>query len=330
MSDLYDKVAKLDRSIADRWKARSKDKPEYKLQGADIDAIVGPLVKSGTVTENQVKAIVVLVQGSKYGSVEAIRNRLRYYVQLMENRLLLPMEPLVGSALAPVFDALSASTVSMISFTSPKTGVSYAPFDYLAIRKLIDASKLIVAEVRVNGLGALVKLQGQYYSNRNILLFYEGLAPKERTATLVHEVTHVIQDFRDARANAIHFEADAYIAENVSRRASNTKHDDADEIDEAAYGAAKFVTERKAGGNDKEWLTAYDAVTNAVKKSDVYKSKAGLWIDKKKDEKESELSLLQAAVKELEKSQQAFQEWAKDALDTTFIAPLRRVKELIP
>lgn len=334
MGEIYEKIAKFDRGIADRWKARTKENPDYKLRAGDIDAIIYPMMKvSKKISEKQANAIAECVKGTKIDrkDVEPVRARLTYYVQLAEERGGLDWEPLVGeAALAPVFAALSGPAILKIVFKSPKTGVSYAPIDYLSVRKLVEASKIICAEARVGGLSMLTQSQGEYYSNSNILIVYDGLSPTERAMTIVHEVTHLIQDFRDARGIATHFEADAFIAGAVAAHVLVGKQEAASAIYDTAFKAAKFIIGGKTGAGDKDWLAAYDAVVGAVNKSDAYRSKARLWVDKGKDEKESEPVALAEAIRKLEKEAQDFADWAKDAVDSTFIAPLRQVKHLIP
>jgi hypothetical protein len=334
MGELYDRIAAFDRGIADRWKARTKEKADYKLRAWDIDAIIAPMMRGRKkITEKQANAIAEFVKGTKRDlkDVDPIRARLTYYVRLAEEFGGIELEPLVGeAALAPVFEALSGPAILKIAFKSPKTGVYYMPIDYLSVRKLVEAGKVTCAEARVGGLSMLTQAQGEYHSGHNILVVYAGLSQTDRAMTIVHEVTHLIQDFRDARGMVTHFEADAFIAGAMVEHVLLGRQEAGGAIYDAAFKAAKFVVDRKVGPGDKDWLAAYDAVVAAVNASDTYKAKARLRVDKGKGETESEPAALADAIGKRVKDAQDFANWAKDALDETLIAPLRRIKDVIP
>jgi len=83
MSALYDQVAALDKGIADRWKARTRDNPGHKLTPGDIDAIVSPMLKksdlqrgAARITEKQAEAIVALVRATNFdkGGVDRLHH----------------------------------------------------------------------------------------------------------------------------------------------------------------------------------------------------------------------------------------------------------------
>ena len=69
-SKFYDELAALDRGIANRWKARSRDNPKYELKLKDMVAILEPLLfnnPSKKITDNQIKAIAKLVGSRSSG-----------------------------------------------------------------------------------------------------------------------------------------------------------------------------------------------------------------------------------------------------------------------
>lgn len=334
MSELYDRAAKLDRGVADRWKARSGDKPDYKLKPDDIDAMMGPLVGRGkTMTESQANAVALLVQGTRIDrkDVPLIRARLRNFMHKAEDAGSLDLKPLItADELAPVLSALTTPSIGLINFKSPKTGLTYSAFDYAAVRKFVESKTILVAEALIGGLSPVAKQDGEYNSDQNVLIVYSGLSPTDRIVTVVHESTHVIQDFRDAKGISTHFEADAFIAEAVviSSLVGQQEFDDA--IKEAAFAAAQLVIDRKASGSDKGWTDAYQAVLDAVNKSPVYRAKARLWVDKGNADTTSELAMLNKTIDDLKKAHEALVDWAKDALDVTLLAPVKRIGEVIP
>jgi hypothetical protein len=66
MSKFYDELAALDRGIANRWKARSHDNPDFRLQPKDIEVILDPLMQpKGMIKETQVEAIEKLILEGK-------------------------------------------------------------------------------------------------------------------------------------------------------------------------------------------------------------------------------------------------------------------------
>ena len=332
MGALYDSIAAFDRGIADRWKARTKENADHKLRAADIDAIVGPMMRTEKkITQKQANAIVTFVKAAKIerADVAPIRQRLTYYVKLAEAALGLEREPLVGADLLPIYAALSSAAVLKLNFKSPKTSITYAPIDYLTVRKLIEMKEIICAEVRISELANLTRAEGVYSTSFNILTLYSGQTPIEREMTIVHEATHAIQDFRDAKGIATHFEADAFVAEAVVLRTLNRGAEGDNDIESAALKAADIVLEGTAQST-QAWRDAYDAVLKAVNGSPGYSAKSRLMVDWGQDEKNRELDVLKAAVAELEKGSKAFRDWAKEALDETFVTPIRRIPEVLP
>jgi hypothetical protein len=327
MTTLYDRIAAFDRDVADRWKRQTKGDEKRKLKARDIDAIMAPLVGRGkTLTEKQADAIATFVRGMtiEQAEVPRIRARLRFYVAVAERRVALEWVPMLSDDLKPVFAALEGPALLHLFFRSPKSNVQYTPMDYLAVRKLIDDGKIMCAQVKLGGLSALAPLDGEYYSDSNLLLVYSGQTPTELADSIIHEVTHAIQDLKDARAIVTHFEADAFIAGLVATRlATNPADAPTDGIEGAAYRAAGFVIDGKTGPANKDWLAAYDAVVAEVNKSDAYKARSRVWMDKGQGEAESETALLAKTIADLEAHAKAVRDWAKEAADVMFVKPIR-------
>src|SRR5215475_5466118 len=99
MSDLFDKVFKLDQGIASRWKAQTSDDPNHPLTAQDIDVIVKPLLngKRHSVGMKQADAIIEVMQPPR-ATREGI-DRLRGLVEDMERGRLTELEVLMGDEL---------------------------------------------------------------------------------------------------------------------------------------------------------------------------------------------------------------------------------------
>jgi hypothetical protein len=276
-SKFYDELAALDRGIADRWKVRAHDDPKRKLKPKDVEAILDPLMKpDGTINEKQVEAIakIVLDGACTDEALAVIQVYIEVGVQagLFQNGgdvLVTPEE------FKPVTNALGTGMTGKIAFKSPGTNFSYVPGHYQAIQSLIFKSKIFVFEVRLHSMDIFARIQtiGQYRSNSNYLYIFAGRPPAETAMTIVHEVTHAIQDWQDISARNKYVEADAYIAGAVADISQGGKGTDANKgkIYTPAMDAAKLVVAGKASGTDKEWTDAYKAVVKDVEKNDTYK-----------------------------------------------------------
>ena len=102
------------------------------------------------------------------------------------------------------------------------------------------------------------KNDGEYRSDFNMLIIYRKLDSDAFTATVVHEATHAIRDWRDVRTRTHFNEADAYIAANTTL---DEPFDGA--LQTAAFRASRFVIERKAQPGNKDWQKAYENVVKA-------------------------------------------------------------------
>jgi hypothetical protein len=276
-SKFYDEVAALDRAIADRWKRRAKDDPKRKLRPRDVEAILDPLMKpKGTITERQVEAISKLVLDATWTNeaLAVIQVYIKVGVEagLFQNGGDVMVTP---DEFKPVTNALGTGMTGRIAFRSPGTNFSYVPGHYQAIQSLISASKIFVLEVRMHNMDTFARVPtlGQYRSDANHLYIFAGRPPAETAMTIVHEVTHAIQDWQDVSAKNKYIEADAYIAGAIADLAQGGKATavQAGEIYTPAMEAAKLVVAGKANASDTVWTDAYKAIVKDVEKRDAYK-----------------------------------------------------------
>ena len=73
MSDLFNNLTALDRKLADRWKIRTRDNVRHVLTPADIDFILGELIRSARttdITDNQGSAIIMMYNASVVANSE--------------------------------------------------------------------------------------------------------------------------------------------------------------------------------------------------------------------------------------------------------------------
>ena len=93
-----------------------------------------------------------------------------------------------------------------------------------------------------------------------------GMDPRKRRVAVVHEATHVIQDWEDVTSFVHHSEADAFIAESVTELSlyPDSRDPDDDDLEKKALAAAKMVIDKTAIDSNKDWQTAYRNVVTAV------------------------------------------------------------------
>jgi hypothetical protein len=151
-----------------------------------------------------------------------------------------------------------------VRFLSPGTGITYAPYDYIAVGQLVLAKEVLVAFSRTAGLSEYASDHGTYSSESNIMVINSAL-PLNARLTLVHEATHVIQDWYDISHLAKYHEADAFIAEAIARKNLTTEPPSGD-ITRAAATAADIVIGNAATSANKAWKSAYDGVVAEVVK----------------------------------------------------------------
>ena len=160
MSQLFDSLTALDRKLADRWKIRTRDNAKHILTPADIDFILSDLIKSARTTDitaNQGSAIIMMFNASaNSGKSGAAFDRIVHYVNIWEKAFRLNVQPVVDKGqLQQLADFLGNGVVSRITFKSPGTNISYAPFDYIAVGQLIVNREVKVFISQTGGLSTL-------------------------------------------------------------------------------------------------------------------------------------------------------------------------------
>ena len=73
MSDLFNNLKLLDRKLADRWNIRTRNNVRHILTPADIDFILGDLIRSARttdITDNQGSAIIMMYNASVVANSE--------------------------------------------------------------------------------------------------------------------------------------------------------------------------------------------------------------------------------------------------------------------
>ena len=270
MSQFLHDLALLDPKIANRWKIRTHDNVRHVLSAADIDFIFADVMKSAhttDITEDQGSAIIMMLNASIAANAaksDAAIDRIVHYVNIWEKAFRLNLKPIVGQEnLQPMADFFRNGVVSRIAFKSPGTNISYAPFDYIAVGQLILNGDVKVYMSKTGGLSTLSDVSAGYFHEVNSLMLY-GMDPRDRRRDLVHEGTHVIQDWEDITSLTHHNEADAFIAQTVAELTLYRTAPETDDVSKAALAAAKMVIDKTAIDSNKDWQTAYKNVVTAV------------------------------------------------------------------
>jgi hypothetical protein len=321
----FDDLKSLDAGVAGRWKARSHGNQNFVLDGPDVEAIVRPMIHNlGLISQRKAAALMKLVVEVKFtpGGMGAFQVLLAFAQS--DGRMEIAAEPLAD--LKPIYNCLGMGTIARINFVSPGTNLTYAPGRYLAVRQLIEQSKIAVLEVKLGGLEQKVDLpiKANYVSDKNRLYVYQSLTPIQRTVIVVHECTHAIQDWRNVRAVMKFTEADAFIAgtvADIARGADTLAFTNA--IIEKAVIAAREVIDGPAILTNTAWTNAYRGVVTAIENSEEYKEAANVPMQTKENGEGSEESdAIDVIVTAIEKKQRedsaAFTRWAQDAWKTTF------------
>ena len=280
MGEIFDRAAALDRSIAERWKTRTREDTRRPLTSGDLDFIVGPSFSPARrITEAEGKAMVTIFQECTFAA--GAFDRLVFYVERGRNADNLNMVTLTtDEELAHVYAALGHDVVGKILFKSPGTRLTYAPFDYIGVRDLIAQRHVTVRMSKLGGLARAAKAAGTYMSTRNHLNLYdEDVEPTVRLLNVVHECTHAVQDWKDMRATIRAREADAFIAAAVAEHALRGELHliDLDEEDTTIARAAHFIRKGNADENNRAWLDAYEAVAKIMDKYYAYSTMQTNW-----------------------------------------------------
>jgi len=118
------------------------------------------------------------------------------------------------------------------------------------------------------GLSTFADDNGWYLHKENMLMIY-NVEPRAARLALVHEATHVIQDWQDVSSFAHYEEADAFIAEAVAELTLYPDAPETDDVSKKARAAAEMVIDKTAIDSNKDWQTEYKNVVTAV--GQVYK-----------------------------------------------------------
>jgi hypothetical protein len=273
MSQLFDELAKLDRNIANRWKTRTRDNERHILSGRDIDFILVDVIgtaRTTDITERQGTAIVLLINASIQVDSEksaAALDRIVYYLNLWYKAIRLNLQPVFElDALLPIADFLRNRVVSRVIFKSPGTGISYAPFDYIAVGQLILNRDVTVFMSKTGGLSSMGDISAEYYHEENMFIVY-NMDPRSRRLNFVHEGTHIIQDREDVSSLAHHAEADAFIAQAIAELALAKDYpapSETDDVNRTSLLAAQMIVSKTAVDSDQQWQRAYGDVVKAV------------------------------------------------------------------
>jgi len=264
MGELYDSIAKKDLGVAKRWKARTKEDLTFELKPADVDFIMGPIFRGySQITEKQGEALILVLEPSKM-TREAVK-RVRHYVDSADvlDRWK-HVQLATDDELRKVTKALSNAVVGRIIFKSPGSGITYAPFQYDAVRRLIDEKRIAVFQSKSGGLSRAASARAYYNHVKNKLVFNEMNNPGDQINEIVHETTHAIQDWKDVRIRSLHSEADAFIAAAVSDQAAPNFRPSTDENNAVVEVAAKLVVDGKVGASNQAWLDAYENVAKLM------------------------------------------------------------------
>lgn len=206
---LYDELKALDPGVADAF-ALNAFSPELSIFSAR--RIVDRVTADKDLNLAESKALIHLMKNGKFeaGALEAMAAKVHEKLQEFG-------KPLTGADLEPVRRALSIRIVADIHFVSPLTSVPYTPEHYLSILRLIEKGRIQVTKV---DLGIWPEMIGQdhgfYDLQPNHLYLFSGFTWQQELNTIVHEVTHAIQDWQDKVAVSQYMEADAYLAAAVA------------------------------------------------------------------------------------------------------------------
>src|SRR6516225_248977 len=251
MSQLFDDLFALDRKIANRWKIRTHDNVRHVLTAADIDFIFVDLIRSARntdLTENQGSAIVKLLNASMAANSARSAAALHRIIHCNRWPIFFAMAPSAGSC-----SKVRARISPMRRSTTSRSASSFS----------IATCRVFIS--KTGGLSTLSSVSGTYSHARNCLMLY-GMNPRDRRRDLVHEGTHVIQDWEDVTSLAHHNESDAFIAQAIAELTlePDATDDEDGDVSKKAFGAARMVINKTATDSNAAWQKAYTDVVSAV------------------------------------------------------------------
>jgi hypothetical protein len=265
------KLEQLDKGMADAWKKETGGTLKAEINEVRVSRILGWAFSAKKITAPQAEAIRLFWDNANQRFTR--RASVLFYM-LIEGAYASDFffagsaAQLASADQIKQFRAVMTSNTGKIKFTSPGTRITYSPDQYLAIAQLVADGKITVFDVDA---AALNSLSGTYESGIDRLIIYKGFGPSLMKWTIVHEVTHAIQDWQDIVSKVKFTEADAFIAAAMTGVGANgvIAPDAVIEFPEEK-AAAGLVFDGKAVLSNKDWTKAYAAVVKAVEKSGRY------------------------------------------------------------
>ncbi|WP_315836608.1 hypothetical protein [Bradyrhizobium prioriisuperbiae] len=271
-SQFYKDLRALDQAMSDRWMRATNDNPSRALSYDEMVDIVWsswstengirtPIFGDIRFTEKQAKAIALLmtkIDGDpKYKFVAAMRKA--------DVSGMFFDDTAYADGLKLVREVVGTS-VGRINWRSPGSQFLYIPMHYAAVIELMNEGKISAFEKQDGGLGEWLN-KGSFSDEKNALKIVRTQSDAVRRNTIVHELTHAIQDWYDLNIINLYAETDALICGAVSDRVVGRQSDQG-AIFDAAYAAAEFVYLKKAVRENARWMAAYKAVGEELKKLD--------------------------------------------------------------
>lgn len=246
---------------------------EY-LDVREVQQIFGVAADHRTINADELHDLEEIVDHAQFAPGAA--ERLQRYLDDRRSRLPnVSASPLSGRQLDHVAEILEdESNVGRIAFVSHGTHMFYEPSNYRAIARLMREGDLSVYTFHC-GVGAEYEalaetVGGRWYSGRNEMYVPESVFGfrNYRIRTIIHETTHVIQDFSNYTLRQDYYESDAFIAGAIAffrggRGVAEAGHG----IYRAAYNAARSVQQGRAIS-----AADYETVRQAVLASPSYAS----------------------------------------------------------
>jgi hypothetical protein len=267
---LYDELVVLDANLARYYRYLKERHPHRKLNKKEAHEIfAGGLMDGDEITANEAKALALLIKNDQFD--RAALKYLKKEAMDIETAYALAKgggaKPLHGDQLKKFDAALGMHIVGGIHFTNPQTGSSYNPCAYQVVKELVHQDEIRVYEFPHG------KLDGGYNQFINVLVIYNDTDRKEKIDTIVHEMTHAIQDWRDINLPVEHAEADAYIAGSVAfDKVGGTRAKGGTGPAEVAFNEAlPLIKAGKANSlKNHDWIKAHHKVVDAIKNDPNY------------------------------------------------------------
>jgi hypothetical protein len=289
IDDRFKALSKLDPEMAVEYalgiasgnKARIRDGAPLiaggpdKIDKADVDAIMAAAVDDNVITKEEEEALLIIAATERSWAPGAKD----YLIELIEKnlKLLWSTSPISSDEAARLL--LQTNRLDFVSAGDKHqgTGLHYTPMEYQLVVHLIERKAITAWEISrhrsFKQIWALDDSTCVYYTQDNVLYLLEGLSPRDRQCSFVHESTHAIQDFRNitaARSPNKYTETDAYIADAFVALALGVPYaafpNEPDEVASREGGAAAMLLTPVASRTAKwksDFRKAYDKVVDA-------------------------------------------------------------------